>query len=163
MWVLTQKSINPALSSWLVYPPANSTPLLGSQIHILQLACPPKKPWCLLLPSQTPFSLNAPGSRKDASSFSCSGIFLTQPHKISPLSSLYTQCGAWTHNPEMKSRMFYRLSQPRPGVILFDLFTLQFIANLSVVLLILQKMSWIWPLLTRSTPTAWRKAPQLLA
>ena len=28
------------------------------------------------------------------------------------LSHLYTQCGAWSHNPEIKSRMLHQLSQP---------------------------------------------------
>jgi len=32
--------------------------------------------------------------------------------KILFLSNLYTQCGAWTHNPESKNRMLYWLSQP---------------------------------------------------
>ena len=31
--------------------------------------------------------------------------------KILFLSNLYTQCGAWTHNSETKSHMFYQLSQ----------------------------------------------------
>ena len=32
------------------------------------------------------------------------------------LSNLYTKCGAQTHNPEIKSHMFFQLSQPEaPG------------------------------------------------
>ena len=28
------------------------------------------------------------------------------------LSNLYTQCGAWTHNPKIKSHKLYQLNQP---------------------------------------------------
>ena len=36
------------------------------------------------------------------------------------LSNLYTQCGAWTYNPDIQSHMLFQMSQP--GVPIYFLF-----------------------------------------